>query len=894
MMNRILVVTAAIAVCCGAVLRAEEPVPAPAGEVYFETSVRPILKAHCWHCHGEEGELKGSLDTRLARLLLAGGDTGPSVVSGKHAESPLYERVAAGEMPPGKKKLSAAEMEVLARWIDGGAKTLRPEPEQLAEGDVFTEEERSHWSFQPVVRHEPPTVKGTDRVRTEIDRFLLRKLEEKNLGFGPDADKVTLIRRLSFDLTGLPPKPEETEAFLADESPEAYERVVDRLLMSPAYGERWARHWLDVAGYADSDGFNEKDTERKWAYRYRDYVIRSLNDDKPWNEFLVEQLAGDELLTPPYANLTSEQADKLIATGFLRMGPDGTLTENPDPEAARNEVMVETVKIVSTSILGLTVGCAQCHLHRFDPITQSDYFRMRALFEPAYDWKNWRNPNQRLISLWTDETQKRVAEVDEEVKGLEKKKSEELDVLVQQTFDQELAKLPAEIQPKAKEARETVADKRTPEQQELIKQYPFLNVDRGSVYLYIPDRLIPFNKQWDETIEAAKKKRPAEDLVMCLTEVPGVIPATFLQTRGDFRQPKQEVGPGELAVLNSHSLVIPSDAGDVPTSGRRLAYARNLTDGKHPLVGRVLVNRFWLHFFGKGLVATPGDFGAMGEKPSHPELLDWLADEFVQGGWRLKRLQRMIVLSSAYRQSSQRRDELESVDPENRLLGRQSVRRLEAEIIRDAVLTASGKLNLTLFGPPVPIMPDDVGQVVVGVDTRDGAGRPTDKFVALNGNEYRRSLYVTVKRSMPLGMLEPFDVPLMAPNCEVRNSSTVTPQSLLMMNSNFVVEQSKLMSERIRSEVGEDLTGQFVRAWELAFARKPTAEETAGGVAFLTEQAEAMAKPAAVAEGVGAEGVAAEGTAGEGSLPDPAAAKGTALAHLCQALLSSNAFLYVD
>lgn len=846
--------------------------------IAFETEVRPILKAHCWHCHGEEEELKGSLDTRLARFLLKGGDSGPAVVAGNHAESPLYERVASGEMPPGKKKLTPEEVATLARWIDAGGRTLRPEPEVLADGDIFSEEEKSHWSFRPVVRPEVPRVEQTDRVKSDIDSFVLAKLESNHLGFSSEADRGTLIRRLSFDLVGLPPAPEAVDVFLSDESPDAYEKVVDGLLASPAFGERWARHWLDVAGYSDSDGYNEKDTERKWAYRYRDYVIRSFNGDKPWNEFIVEQLAGDELLTPPYANLDSDQADRLIATGFLRLGPDGTLTENADAEAAKNDVLVETVKIVSTSLLGLTVGCAQCHQHRFDPISQADYYRMRAIFEPAYDWKNWRNPNQRLISLWTDEIRKQVSAVDEELKSLEAKRLAELDALVQKTFDEELAKLPAEIQPKAKEARDTAADKRTPEQQELIKQSPFLNVDRGSVYLYVPDRLIPFNKQWDETIASAKARRPSEDLVMCLTEVPGVIPATHLFTRGDFRQPKQEIPPGELAVLSPSSLEIPKDAPEVPTSGRRLAYARHLTSGQHPLVARVLVNRFWLHLFGRGLVGTPGEFGAMGEKPSHPELLDWLAFEFVQGGWKLKPLLRTIVLSSVYRQSSQRREELEKVDSENRLLGRQTVRRLEAEIIRDSVLATSGKLNRALYGSPVPIMPDDVGQVVVGVDTRDGAGRPTDKVVPLNGNEYRRSIYVTVKRTMPLGMLEPFDAPLMAPNCEVRNTSTVTPQSLLMMNSDFVVQQANAMAERVKTEVGDDPARQFERVWQLAFARKPTPEETTNGAAFLTEQTAEVAKlPGA-----------------EGKVAEPAIAKQTALAHLCQALLSSNGFLYVD
>jgi len=875
MMNRFLVIAVVFVGVSASSSRATADDPAT---IAFETEIRPILKAHCWHCHGEEEELKGSLDTRLARFLLVGGDSGTAVIPGNHAESPLYERVASGEMPPGKKKVPAEDLEKIAKWIDQGAKTLRPEPEQLAEGDIFSEEERMHWSFRPVIRPEIPQVKQTDRVRTDIDSFLLAKLEEQNLGFSPEADRETLIRRLYFDLVGLPPAPEAVEAFLADESPDAYEKLVDGLLASPGYGERWARHWLDVAGYSDSDGYNEKDSDRKWAYRYRDYVIRAFNSDKPWNEFIVEQLAGDELLTPPYANLDSEQADKLIATGFMRLGPDGTLTHNDDVDAAKNDVMVETVKIVSTSLLGLTVGCAQCHQHRFDPITQADYYRMRALFEPAYDWKNWRNPNQRLISLWTDETRKQVAAVDEEVKALETQKLAELDEMIKTTFEQELAKLPEDVQPKAREARDTAADKQTPEQQELIKQYPFLKVDRGSLYLYLADRQVPFNKKWEETINAAKAKRPAEDLVMCLTEVPGVIPATNLFTRGDFRQPKQEIGPGELAVLNTSSLEIAKDAPEVPTSGRRLAYANYLTNGKHPLVARVLVNRFWLHLFGRGLVGTPGEFGAMGEKPSHPELLDWLADEFVQGGWKLKRLQRLIVLSSAYRQSSARREELEKLDSENRLIGRQSVRRLEAEIIRDSVLTASGKLNTALYGEPIPITPDDVGQVVVGVDTRDSAGRPTGTVVALNGNEYRRSIYITVKRTMPLGMLEPFDAPMMAPNCEFRNSSTVTPQSLLMMNSDFVVEQAKLMAERVKSEAGEDTAKQFERAWQLAFARKPTADELTQGSAFLNEQ------EAEVNKAPGADGKPIE----------PAIAKQTALAHLCQALLSSNGFLYVD
>jgi mono/diheme cytochrome c family protein len=856
-----------------AVLPAEENVAAP---VTFEVHIRPLLKAHCWQCHGDE-EFKGRLDTRLVRSLLKGGESGPAIVPGNHADSLLYDRVAAGEMPPGKKKLAPREIELLAKWIDGGAKTARPEPDALPVGDTFTEEERAHWSFQPIRRSPPPAVKRLDLVRTPIDQFLLARLESQNLSFSSEADRVKLIRRLYFDLTGLPPSPDAIDRFVQDQAPGACERLVDELLESPAYGERWGRHWLDAAGYADSDGYSEKDLERKWAWRYRDYVIRAFSSDKPWNEFLVEQLAGDELLTPPYANLTPAQADCLVATGFLRMGPDGTGDGEVDQNVARNETVAETIKIVSTSLLGLTVGCAQCHAHRYDPISHADYYRIRALFEPAYDWKNWRVPVARLVSLWSDETRQQAALADKELQDVSKQRLDKLDKIVAETFERELAKLPADIQPKAKAVRETPADKRTDEQQQLIKEYPFLNVDRGSVYLYLPDRLTEFNKKWDELTETTRKKRPTDDFVHCLCEDPGRIPATKLFARGDFNQPRQEVAPGELAILNSSGLVIADDDPQIPTSGRRLAYARYLTNGKHPLVARVLVNRFWMQHFGRGLVGTPGDFGALGEKPSHPELLDWLADEFMAGGWKLKRLQRLIVTSTAYRQDSRRREDLEAVDPENRLLGRMPVRRLEAETIRDALLAVSGRLSGKQYGPPVPVAPDDVGQIVVGVDTRDSAGRPSGKVVPLGEEEFRRSVYVQVRRSMPLGMLEPFDAPLMTPNCQHRASSTVAPQSLLLMNSPLVAHEAEAMALRIEGEAGAEPAARFQRAWRLAFGRAATENETEAGVEFLLRQTDAASVTAPA----------------DANTPKPDPAR-TALANLCHALVSSNGFLYVD
>ncbi|MBM3458625.1 MAG: DUF1549 domain-containing protein, partial [Armatimonadetes bacterium] len=638
--------------------------------VRFETDVRPILKAHCWQCHGEEDPPRGKLDARLARFLLQGGASGPAIVPGKHGASLLYRRAAAGQMPPGKKKLSQKELAVLARWIDDGAKTARPEPTSLAAGDTFSAEERGHWAFQPIRRPAIPPVRSQPRVRNPIDAFLLARLEAAGESFGSEADRPTLLRRLYFDLVGLPPTPETVEQFVADPSPEAYERRVDELLASPRYGERWARHWLDVAGYADSDGYSEEDPVRPWAYHYRDYVIRAFNADLPWDRFLVEQLAGDELAPPPYQDLTPEQADRLIATGFLRMGPDGTGGSNADAMAARNDVLAETIKITSTALLGLSVGCAQCHDHRYEPISQVDYTRFRALFEPAFDPQNWRTPRQRLISRWTAEQRRQSAAVDRELQENAGGRIREWNELIRATFEQELAKLPTEQQPIARVGRELSQERRSELQKELIRRYPGLTVDEGSLVRFAPDAANALTRKYEQLSNTIKAKRPPEDSVMCLTETPGKTPVTRLFSRGDYKLPRQEVEPGELSILDRGETVIPLQDPKLPTTGRRLAYARALTSGRHPLPARVLVNRFWLHHFGRGLVGTPGDFGLLGERPSHPELLDWLATEFMEGGWKLKQLHRLMVTSSAYRQSAVRRPRLERLDPENRLLGR--------------------------------------------------------------------------------------------------------------------------------------------------------------------------------------------------------------------------------
>jgi hypothetical protein len=871
-----------ICVACVAVALAGD---APAESLTYERDVRPILKTHCFQCHGEGGELQGGLDMRLRRLLAAGGDSGPAIEPGKPGQSLLVERISLGEMPPEDVKHRPAKEELAAieAWIAAGAKTARPEPQEI--GEVYlTEEERSFWSFQPVRRPPLPSVQHEGRVRTPIDRFLLARLEAEGLSLSPDADKRSLLRRAYFDLLGLPPTPEETAAFLADDAPDAYERLIDRLLESPHYGERWGRHWLDVAGYADSEGYTDDDAERGDAYKYRDYVIRSFNADKPMDEFLREQLAGDEMLTPPYKNLTPEETDKLIATGFLRMAADGTGQSGVDQPVARNETIAHTMEIVSTSLLGLTVACAQCHDHRYDPIPQRDYYRLRAVFEPALDWKAWRTPAQRRVSLYTDEDRRRAKEIEAEADKIDAERKEKQAEFVEQVFQRELAKLPEDIRETVREARDTPVKKRSAEQKRLLKAHPSVNVSAGSLRLY-DKKLAAELQKYTDRAKALRDTKPVEEFVRALTEpVQSEPPKSFVFARGDHTQPDGEVSPGELTVLSiDEASDIPVNAPDLPTTGRRLAYARWLTGGRHPLTARVLVNRVWLHHFGRGIVATPSDFGALGDPPTHPELLDWLADEFVRGGWSLKRLHKLIMTSSVYRQSSRRRDEGDAVDADNRLLWRMPVQRMEAEVLRDAILAVAGKLNRKPFGSPVPVMADEVGQFVLGIENLN-AGRPQG-VIPLHGEEFRRSVYVQARRSRPLGVLDTFDLPAMAPNCTARSSSTVAPQSLMLMNSPFVARHAGNFARRIQKQVGDDRASQITLAWQLAYARRPSEEELASARSFLETQQQLCA---ALPE----DKTAKKTSSDEGTIENNAPLE--ALAVLCQALLSSNEFLYVD
>ena len=861
--------------------------PADDAAPTWETDVRPILKAHCTHCHGEEEQVEGGVDLRLRRFLDREAEGyGPLLVPGNVNDGELLRVIRSGEMPKAGKKVSPEELAIIERWIAVGARAIDPEPESIPPGPYVTASERDWWSFRPIVKPAVPTV--AEAVRTPIDAFVLAALASKGLTLAPEADRPTLIRRLTLDLTGLLPTPEEVDAFDADTSGDAYERVVERLLASPAYAERQARAWLDVVGYSDSNGFSEADSLRPHAWRYRDWVVKSFQDDIPWDRFIQEQLAGDELAGVTQGATDAAvndpmRRDQLIATAFLRLAPDGTGDTVPDQNLARNQVIAEQIKVTTSSLMGLSVACAQCHDHRYDPVSQIDYFRLRAIFDPVFDWEQWRPPAARLYSLYTPEERAAAAAIEAEAAKIDAEADAMRKVFLDEIFEKEIVKLPEEVRDAFRTARATPEGERSEEQKALIRKYPAA-LATYSLDLYDPAKEKQVN---DKRAEGTKLRgtKPAEGFLMAAVEVKGRVPETKLFHRGDHEQPKQSVTPGEISVLAGEGIepLVPAEtlAG---SSGRRLAYARWLTSGRHPLVARVLVNRFWLGHFGRGLVATPGDFGRLGERPSHPELLDFLAATFMEGGWKLKSLHRLIVSSAVYRQGSGN-EPARVADPDNRLLGRSSPRRLDAESFRDAVLGASGRLVPTVGGPPVGIAKDPVGRIVVGREEKDANGDVV-RVVSLGADDFRRSLYLQSRRSEPVTVLETFDQPEMKPNCELRRATTVAPQALLMLNDTFVLTSARALAERVRAEAPGDVRGQVSRAWRLLFSRAPSAGDLEVALAHLAEQGEAFrVRLAAVPPPPAKEGESAPAP------PDPQL---EALSSLCQVLLASNRFLYCD
>ena len=851
-----------------------------AEQLTFEEHIRPILKANCFHCHGEEKELAGGLDLRLSRLLIAGGESGPAIEPSDAESSLLISYVETGMMPPAEEQhLSQEDIATLSRWIDQGAKTLRPEPEETpVPGELLiTTEDREHWAFQPIVKPEVPAV-NTD-IANPIDAFVADKLTAHNLTFSPRAEKITLLRRACFDLLGLPPTLDQINQFVNDESSDAYERMIDRLLASPHYGERWGRHWLDVVGYADSEGYNDKDLVREDAWSYRDYVIRSLNNDKPWDRFITEQLAGDELVRATHANaqgLGNQDLDTLellTATGFLRMAPDGSGSSPDDPQLARKEVVTDTVKVVSSSLLGLTVGCAECHHHRFDPIPQEDFYRLRAIFAPVYDLEKWRMPTARRMAILSPEDKSKADEIEAKAKKLDEQHNTRKEEVMRLILDRVLETIPEEKRDYALKTFETPKAERDADQTNFSEeQFPMLGLLRvGTLHLFLErfedgKDLKESYEKFQKEAQELRKDKPLPTYVRVATEDTSHVPETHVFHRGDVNSPEEAIiPPGGLKVVSPIAAEVsqktfPTNSEELPTTGRRLAYAEYLTSGKHPLVARVLVNRFWMHHFGQGLVETPGEFGLRSNPPSHPELLDWLAADFQENGWKLKRLHKLIMTSRTYQQSSLRNQKSQAIDSDNRLLWRMPVRRLEAELIRDAILAVSGTLNDQPFGPAVPVGVNPGGIITVGGGT-----------ISEDRKELKRSVYIQVRRTQPVAMLEAFDAPQMEPNCERRVSSTVATQSLTMLNSQFIIKQSQAFAERVLEIAGENVDGEHLvqTAWKLALADEPTPNELAAMKSFLSEQ-----------------------------LPTADAAKPeervAALAALCQVLLNSNRFLYID
>ena len=833
----------------------------------FEQDIRPVLKKHCFHCHGERGKKEGGQDLRLVRFMGRQTDEGMPVVSpGDPERSALMHLVKSGEMPEAETKLNASEIALLERWIAGGARTRHPEPETIPDFYI-TEEERTFWSFQPIRAVEPPPADEATG-RHPIDRFVAARQREHGLTMAPPADRRTLLRRASIDLLGLPPSPDELAAFEADPAPDAWERAIDRLLASPHYGERWGRHWLDAAGYADSNGAVEADSLRPHAWRYRDYVVRAMNDDMPWDRFIQEQLAGDELAGVSHGDTRAIVDDpaareRLVATGFLRMAPDGTADNPPDQNLARHQVVSDTLHILGTSLLGLTVHCAQCHDHRYDPLAQEDYYRLRAVFEPVFDAKAWRGPGERLYSLYTEADRARAAEIEAQAVEREKENAAWAKSVLDGIFEKRVAAAPEPLREPARIIRDTPPGERTPEQIQFLKDHPDLNVgtSEGLLNVFDPPAEQQLFKKRDE-VKALRATKPPEGFVMAATEVAGQVPDTRLFHRGDPEQPKQTVAPGEIMVISrptTPDLAARRDGG-APTSSRRLAYARWLTGGEHPLVARVLVNRFWAHHFGRGLVTTLGDFGMLGARPTHPELLDWLADDFMAHGWRLKRLHKLVLTSRTWQQSGCHPEAAER-DPDNQWLARWGLPRLDAETLRDSLLVLGGRLHPAAGGPPVAVARHGSGRIVTGQEMLNPNGEPVG-VTPLGTEEQRRSLYVLQRRSRPLTVLDTFDLPVMSPNCEKRPVTTVSLQALMLMNDTFVLEQAAAVAARVEQEAPAGRLHRIARLWQLVYGQAPTAVETAQALVFLRDNAD---------------------------LGEPGA-----LASLAQVLVNSNRFLYVE
>ena len=840
--------------------------------INFTDHIRPIMERSCWNCHGEAAQLS-DLDLSSREGALEGGAKGPAIVPGRAEDSRLFRMVAGLDqpfMPMSGEALSDAELVAVRTWIDEGAHwdagevTVAADALAALENDALPPGARDYWAFQHPEQAPVPASKTFDH---PIDRFLEASRQDAGATAAPRADRLTLLRRAYLDLIGLPPTLEQVEEFLADTERGAWERLIDKLLDSSHYGERWGRHWLDVARYADTDGF-EQDYVRLNMWRYRDYVIDAFNDDKPYNQFLREQMAGDEL-----DHVTDETR---IATGFLRSGPRVNFREKDNPER-RHDYLDDMLATVGRGVLGMTVHCARCHDHKFDPILQKDYYSMQAAIfgyvEIDYPLLD-RDEADAYFAAMRD-VDDRQQPLRDEVDAIETPYREELRAqMIRERFPENVQA--AAFKPEAE---------RTPGEQLLATQVLTINPPRAQVAAALTPEDNARVDELNAEIAALEDQRPptpamahivtdgdyrfapdgpGDQVIGCpecrtppdvdgtyLYEEGGPAyqaPPNYFLIRGDPFSPGSPMSPGFLTAATYGDPPTEIPRPDGRTSGRRLALAEWIASRDNPLTARVMVNRIWHHHFGRGIVRTLDNLGRMGDTPTHPELLDWLAVEFMDRGWSFKELHRLLMTSEAYRMASSFRHEASAdADPENNLLWHYRGQRLEAEILRDAIMTVSGGIDLTVGGPAVfPHIPADI------LFQSDGKGfwcgsppagrRITAPSTGLWCEEpdrpevWRRSVYVFRRRSLGFPFFDTFDLPDQNQTAAARNVSTVSTQALTLMNNPFVLNQAELFAARLEREAPGDLDAQIDLAYLIALTRKPSDMEREIARGLATEQ----------------------------------------------------------
>jgi len=687
-----------------------------------------------------------------------------------------------------------------------------------AEPGTFTAAQRNFWSLKPISKPPMPTVKENAWVKTPIDAFVLAKLEAKGIKPNPVADRITLLRRATIDMTGLPPTQEEIDRFLNDKSPNAWEKVVDRLLASPAYGERWARHWLDVARYADSNGFKADET-RPNMWRYRDYVINAFNNDKPYDRFVKEQIAGDELYPG--------DADALAAMGFNRNWIDETNAAALYPR--RQETLDDMTTVTGVAFMGLTYGCARCHNHKFDPILQKDYYRLQAFFAntsfgdgplPIKD-AALRTKHDQQQAVYDEKTKDIRAEMAKILEPLRVSKR----MTGSKTFEPEVQEAimmdPAKRDPLQAMMAHTAEPRVSFDEEPDARTLRGLKGDSGTRYADLKKQLAQFDSLKPEPLPQGQY----------MIDISATAPKMYILRGGNHALKGDEVQPGFLSILDPTDARITPPAG-MNSTGRRSALAAWLTDPKNPLPARVMVNRIWNYNFGRGIVNTPGDFGMMGSRPTHPELLDYLASSFMENGWSIKKVNRMILLSNTYQQSSDFEAKAAEVDPDNNLIWRYPRHRLEAEAIRDSMLSISGLLNPQRGGPGVfPPVPE--GTITELSATAAAGGWKTEKDPAQNN---RRSVYIFVRRNLRYPMLQEFDSANTFESCDFRKPTVTPSQSLDLLNNDLVLEWAQAFAGRVLNDSGLTPKAQVDRAVRLAYGRAPTAAEEKLMSDFLEKQ----------------------------------------------------------